>query len=105
MIFSSQLEVRQSHSYESSNYNQNDENDEQDAVYCVNPVAPHTCKYVVELYVYCTKRQKSSHGHLRKGSAVPWQWWNLSRILCCAARSLELSLAILSSNTTQNKKW
>ena len=47
MIFSSQLEVRQSHSYESSNYNQNDENDEQDAVYCVNPVPPNTGKYVV----------------------------------------------------------
>lgn len=105
MIFSSKLEVCQGHSDESSHNNQNNEDDEQDAVYSVNPVAPNTGKDVVKLYIYRTERQKSSHRHLRKSTAIPWKWWNFSGVLSSAARSLKLSLAILTSNSTQNKQW
>lgn len=105
MIFSSKLEVSQSHSNESSDNQQNNEDDKQDAVDGINPVTPDTGKYVVKLNVNSTKREKPSHCHLRKGTPVPWQRWNLTRIFCRAARSLEFSPAIFPSNTTQYKQW
>lgn len=104
MIFGCKLEICQSHSYKSSDNQQDDEDNKQDAVYGIDPVAPDTGKYVVKLNVNSTKWKKSSHCHLRNRTPVPRQWWNLSRILCGAAGSLELSLAIFSSNTTQNKQ-
>jgi hypothetical protein len=105
MIFSSKLEVSQSNSDESSDNQKNNEDNKQDAVDGINPVTPDTGKYVVELNVNSTKREKPCHCHLRKGTPVPRQRWNLTRIFCGAARSLELSLHIFPSNTTQYKQW
>lgn len=105
MIFSSKLKVRQSHSNKSCDYQKNNEDDKQDAVYGVDPVTPYTSKYVVKLNVDGTKRQKPCHCHLRNSAPVPRQRRNLSGILCSAARSLEFSLAIFPSNPTQHKQW
>ena len=105
MIFSSKLEVSQSHSDESSDNQKDNEHNKQDAVDGINPVTPDTGKYVVELNVNSTEREKPCHCHLRKGAPVPRQRWNFTRIFCGAARSLELSLAIFPSNTTQHKQW
>ena len=104
MVLSSKLEVRQCHSNESSNYQENDEDNKQDAVYGINPVTPYTGKYVVKFNVDSTERQKACHCHLRNCSPVPWQSWNLSGILGGADRSLEFSLAILPSNPTQHQQ-
>lgn len=105
MIFSSKLEIGQSHSYEGSDNQKNKKNNKQNAVDGVNPVTPHAGKYVVKFNVYRTKREKSCHCHLRNSCPVPWQRWNFSRILCGAAGSLKLSLTVFPSNTTQDKQW
>ena len=105
MILSSKLEVCQSHSDESSDNQQNNEDNEEYAVDRINSVAPYTGKNVVQLYVDGTKRKKSCHCHLGNGTPVPRQRWNLSGIFCSADRCLELSFAIFTSNTTQHKQW
>uniref|UniRef100_A0A7C9ELI9 Uncharacterized protein n=1 Tax=Opuntia streptacantha TaxID=393608 RepID=A0A7C9ELI9_OPUST len=105
MIFSSKLKVCQSHGNKGSDYNQNNEDDEQNAINRVDPVTPDTGKYVVEFNIYSTEGQKSCHCHLRKSTPVPWQWGNFSRVLRCTAWRLEFSLAILPSNATQYKEW
>lgn len=105
MIFSSKLEVGQSHSYKGSDNQENDENNKQNAVNGVDPVTPYAGKYIVQLNVNSTERKKPCHCHLWKGTSVPWQRWNLSRILCGANGSLELSPAVFPSNTTQHKQW
>lgn len=103
MIFSSKLEICQSHSDESGDNQQNNKDDEEYAVDSINSVAPYTSKNVVQLYVYGTEREKPCHCHLWNGTSVPRQRWNLSGILCSADRSLELSFAIFTCNTTQHK--
>lgn len=105
MIFSSKLEIGQSHSYKGSDNQKNNKNNKQNAVDGVNPVTPDTGKYVVKFNIYCTEREKPCHCHLRNGRSVPWKRGNFSRILCGAARSLELSLAVFPSNATQDKQW
>lgn len=105
MIFSSKLEVGQSHSYKGRDNQKNKKNNKQNAVDGVNPVTPDTGKYVVKFNVYSTEREKSCHCHLRNSCPVPWQSWNFSRKLCGATRSMELSLTVLPSNTTQDKQW
>lgn len=106
MVLGSKLEVSQCHSNESSNYQENDEDDKQDAVYGVNPMTPDASKDIIKLNIYCTERQKSCHCHLRDCLPVPWQRWNLPGIFGGAARSLELSLSVLSSNPTQHQqRW
>ena len=47
MIFSSELEVSQSHGDESSDNQKNNEDNKQDAIDGINPVTPDTSKYVV----------------------------------------------------------
>lgn len=47
MIFSSKLEVGQSHSYKGSDNQENDENNKQNAVNGVDPVTPYAGKYIV----------------------------------------------------------
>lgn len=103
MIFSSKLKVCQSHSDESSDNQQNNKDDEEYAVDGINSVAPDTSKNVVQLYVDGTEREKSCHCHLGKGTPIPRQRWNFSGIFCSADRCLELSFAIFTSNTTQDK--
>jgi len=105
MVFSSKLEICQRHCYKSSDNQENDEDNEQDAVYGVDPVTPNTGKYVVKFNIYCTERQESCHGHLRKCFPIPRQLRNLSGIFSGADGSLKLSLAILPCNPTQYQQW
>ena len=56
MVFSSKLKVRQCNSNEGSNNKEDDEDYEENAVNCVNPVAPNTSKDVVELNIDGTER-------------------------------------------------
>jgi hypothetical protein len=104
MIFSSKLKVGQSHGDEGSDNQENNEDNKQDTVNGVNPVTPNTRKYVIELNVDGTKREETCHCHLRNSTPVPREGRNFSWILRGTARSLELSLAILTSDTTQNKQ-
>ena len=104
MIFGSKLEVRQCNSDESSDNKEDDKDDKENAVDCVNPVAPNTGKDVVQLNVYGTERQKSSHSHLRNCFPVPGKWRNLPGVFCGAARSLEFTFAVFTSNTSQNEQ-
>lgn len=104
MIFSSKLKVGQRYRDKSCHYQENDKHYKQDAVYSVNPVSPYTGKNIIKFNIYGTKWQKSSHCHLRNCPTVPLQRWNFSRIFSGAARSLELSLAILPCNPTQHQQ-
>lgn len=104
MVLSSELKVGQWHSDERSNDEENDEDYEEDAVYDVNSVAPDAGKNVVKFDVDGAKRQEPSHCHLRNGAPVPGQLWNLSWVFGGPYRRLELSLAVLTSNPTQNKE-
>lgn len=104
MIFCSKLEVSQCHSNEGCDDEKYNKNYKENAIDCINSVAPDTDKYVVELNIDCTERQKTSHGHLWDSASIPRQWWNLSRILGSAAWSLELCFAVFSCNSTQDKQ-
>lgn len=104
MVFCSKLEVRQCNSDEGSDNKENDEDNKENAVYGVDPVAPNTGKYVVELDVNGTERQKPCHSHLWNCSPVPGKWWDLPRVFSGAARSLEFGFAVFTSNTSQNQQ-
>lgn len=104
MVFSSKLEVRQCNSDESSNDKEDDKDYKENAVDRVDPVAPNTSKDVVQLDVYGTERQKSSHSHLGNCLPVPGKWRNLPGVFSGAARSLEFSFAVFTSNTSQNEQ-
>ena len=67
-------------------------------------MTPDAGKDVIKLDVDGAEGQKSGHCHLRNGASIPWKLWNLSRVLGCSDRSLELCLAIFSSNSSKNKK-
>ena len=102
MVFSSKLEVRQGNSNEGSDDEKDDKDYKEDAVNGVNSVAPNTSKDVVELDIYSTERQKSSHSHLWNCCPVPGKWGNLPRVFGGTARSLEFTLAVFTSNASQN---
>ena len=104
MVFSSKLEVCQCNSDERGDNKEDDEDNKQNAVDCVNPVAPNTSKDVVQLDVYGTERQKPGHSHLWNSSPVPRKWRNLPGVFCGTARSLEFTFAVFASNTSQNKQ-
>ena len=104
MIFGSKLEVRQCNGDESSDNKEDDKDNKENAVDCVNPVAPNTGKDVVQLNVYGTERQKSSHSHLRNCFPVPGKWRNFPGVFCGTARSLEFTFAVFTSNTSQNEQ-
>lgn len=100
MVFSSKLKISQSHSDKSSDNQENDKDNKQDAVYGVDPMSPHAGKYVVKFNIDSTEWQETCHCHLRNSFPVPRQWWDLSRIFCGATRGLKLRLTILPSNTS-----
>lgn len=104
MILSSKLKICQSHSDKCCHDYENNENNEQNAVDGVYSVPPYTCKDIVKFNVNSTERQKSSHHHLGGSSSVPRQRWNFPGIFCCPNCSLELSLTIFTSYTTQHKQ-
>lgn len=102
MVFSSKLEVCQRNSDEGSDDKEDDEDYEENAVNSVNSVAPNTSKDVVQLDIDSAERQKSSHSHLRNCCPVPGKWRNLPRVFGGTARSLEFTLAVFTSNASQN---
>ncbi|KAL9451885.1 hypothetical protein AB3S75_013461 [Citrus x aurantiifolia] len=103
MIFSSKLELGQSHSYESRDNQKNDEDNKEDVVYRVNHVASNTSKYIVKLNIDGTKWKETYHCHLRNDTPILRQQRDLSRVLGCTAKSLELCLTVFTSKTTQHK--
>lgn len=104
VVLGGKLEISQSDGDKGGDYEENNEDDEQDAVYGVNPVTPHAGKDVIKLNVYGAERQETRHGHLRDSAPVPRQRWDFSRVLCGSHRSLELGFAVLSGDPAEDQQ-
>mmetsp|Transcript_18486 Transcript_18486/g.45975 ORF Transcript_18486/g.45975 Transcript_18486/m.45975 type:complete len:697 (-) Transcript_18486:14-2104(-) len=104
VVLHRQLEVRQRDGDERRDDDQDDEHDEQDAVDGVHLVAPHGREDVVQLDVDGAEGQEPRHAHLGQRAAVPRQRRDLARVLCSAARRVELALGVLAGDAAQHRE-